>query len=52
MSALIHEGPRDPDKPPVPGAEKPTTERKRKAAAAVKRQHKRLRCLTLPPKLY
>ena len=32
--------------------EKPTTERKRKAAAAVKRQHKRLRSLTLPPKLY
>jgi small subunit ribosomal protein S21 len=31
--------------------EKPT-ERKRKAAAAVKRQHKRLRSLTLPPKLY
>jgi len=32
--------------------EKPTAERKRKAAAAVKRQHKRLRSLTLPPKLY
>ena len=32
--------------------EKPTTERKRKAAAAVKHQHKRLRSLTLPPKLY
>jgi len=32
--------------------EKPTSERKRKAAAAVKRQHKRLRSLTLPPKLY
>ena len=29
--------------------EKPTAERKRKAAAAVKRQHKRLRSLTLPP---
>ena len=32
--------------------EKPTAERKRKAAAAVKRQHKRLRSLTLPPKLF
>ena len=32
--------------------EKPTAERKRKAAAAVKRQHKRLRSLTLPPKMY
>lgn len=32
--------------------EKPTAERKRKAATAVKRQHKRLRSLTLPPKLY
>ena len=32
--------------------EKPTAERKRKVAAAVKRQHKRLRSLTLPPKLY
>ena len=31
--------------------EKPTAERKRKAAAAVKR-HKRLRSLTLPPKMY
>ncbi|QKV57780.1 MAG: 30S ribosomal protein S21 [Dechloromonas sp.] len=31
--------------------EKPTAERN-KAAAAVKRQHKRLRSLTLPPKLY
>ena len=30
--------------------EKPTAERKRKAA--VKRQHKRLRSLTLPPKMY
>ena len=32
--------------------EKPTAERKRKAAAAVKRTLKRLRSLTLPPKLY
>jgi small subunit ribosomal protein S21 len=32
--------------------EKPTAERKRKQAAAVKRQHKRLRSQTLPPKLY
>ena len=32
--------------------EKPTAERKRKAAAAVKRQTKRLRSLTLPPKMY
>ena len=32
--------------------EKPTTERKRKAAAAVKRLHKRLRSQTLPPKLF
>ena len=32
--------------------EKPTAERKRKAAAAVKRQNKRLRSLTLPPKMY
>jgi small subunit ribosomal protein S21 len=32
--------------------EKPTAERKRKAAAAVKRHHKRLRSMTLPPKLY
>ena len=32
--------------------EKPTAERKRKAAAAVKRQHKRLRSLTQPPKLF
>ncbi len=32
--------------------EKPTAERKRKAAAAVKRQHKRLHSLTLPPKMY
>ena len=32
--------------------EKPTAERKRKKAAAVKRQHKRLRSLTLPPKMF
>ncbi len=32
--------------------EKPTWERKRKAAAAVKRQYRRLRSQTLPPKLY
>ncbi|MFT4173413.1 MAG: 30S ribosomal protein S21 [Rhodocyclaceae bacterium] len=32
--------------------EKPTAERKRKKAAAVKRLHKRLRSQTLPPKLY
>jgi small subunit ribosomal protein S21 len=32
--------------------EKPTAERKRKLAAAVKRQHKRLRSMTLPPKMY
>lgn len=32
--------------------EKPTAERKRKLAAAVKRLHKRLRSQTLPPKLY
>ena len=32
--------------------EKPTTERKRKKAAAVKRLQKRLRSQTLPPKLY
>ncbi|OIQ88533.1 30S ribosomal protein S21 [mine drainage metagenome] len=32
--------------------EKPTWERKRKAAAAVKRQYRRLRNQTLPPKLY
>jgi small subunit ribosomal protein S21 len=32
--------------------EKPTQERKRKLAAAVKRQHKRLRSQKLPPKLY
>ena len=29
MSDLIHEGPKDPNKPPVPGEEKPTTERER-----------------------
>ena len=32
--------------------EKPTTERKRKKAAAVKRHYKRLRSQMLPPKLY
>ena len=32
--------------------EKPTTERKRKLAAAVKRNYKRLRSQLLPPKLY
>ena len=32
--------------------EKPTAERKRKMAAAVKRHYKRLRSQTLPPKLY
>lgn len=32
--------------------EKPTQERKRKQAAAVKRHHKRLRSQTLPPKMY
>ena len=32
--------------------EKPTQERKRKLAAAVKRHYKRLRSQTLPPKLY
>jgi len=32
--------------------EKPTWERKRKAAAAVKRQYRRLRNQMLPPKLY
>jgi small subunit ribosomal protein S21 len=31
---------------------KPTAERKRKLAAAVKRHHKRLRSQTLPPKMY
>ena len=32
--------------------EKPTSERKRKLAAAVKRHYKRIRSQTLPPKLY
>ncbi len=32
--------------------EKPTAERKRKHAAAVKRHHKQLRSQTLPPKLF
>ncbi len=32
--------------------EKPTNERKRKLAAAVKRQYKRTRSQTLPPKLF
>ena len=32
--------------------EKPTAERKRKLAAAVKRHHKRLRSQMLPPKMY
>ncbi len=32
--------------------EKPTQERKRTLAAAVKRQHKRLRSQQLPPKMY
>jgi small subunit ribosomal protein S21 len=32
--------------------EKPTAERKRKLAAAIKRHHKRMRSQTLPPKLY
>ena len=32
--------------------EKPTWERKRKAAAAVKRHHRRIRNQTLPAKLY
>ena len=32
--------------------EKPTSERKRKLAAAVKRHFKRIRSQTLPPKLY
>lgn len=32
--------------------EKPTAKRKRKLAAAVKRNHQRLRRHTLPPKLY
>ncbi|MEO6024347.1 MAG: 30S ribosomal protein S21 [Burkholderiales bacterium] len=32
--------------------EKPTTERKRKLAAAVKRRNKRLRSPMLPPRMY
>ena len=32
--------------------EKPTSERKRKHAAAVKRHHKRIRSQTLPQKMY
>ena len=32
--------------------EKPTAERKRKKAAAVKRHYKRMRSQMLPPKLY
>ena len=32
--------------------EKPTAERKRKAAAAVKRHHKRIRSQMLPPKMF
>jgi len=32
--------------------EKPTTQRKRKLAAAVRRQHKRITGQMLPPKLY
>jgi small subunit ribosomal protein S21 len=32
--------------------EKPTAERKRKLAAAVKRHYKRIRSQTLPPKMY
>jgi len=32
--------------------EKPTSERKRKLAAAIKRRYKRLRSQMLPPKLY
>ncbi|MFN9480675.1 MAG: 30S ribosomal protein S21, partial [Betaproteobacteria bacterium] len=32
--------------------EKPTTERKRKKSAAVKRHHKRLRSQMLPKKMY
>jgi small subunit ribosomal protein S21 len=32
--------------------EKPTTERKRKLAAAIKRHHKRLRSHMLPPRMY
>lgn len=32
--------------------EKPTAERKRKAAAAIKRHYKRIRSQQLPPRLY
>ena len=32
--------------------EKPTTERKRKLAAAIKRHHKRIRGQTLPPRKF
>ncbi|MBL8503140.1 MAG: 30S ribosomal protein S21 [Rhodocyclaceae bacterium] len=32
--------------------EKPTSERKRKLSAAVKRHHKRIRSQMLPPKMY
>ena len=32
--------------------EKPTTERKRKHAAACKRHYKRIRSMQLPPKMY
>lgn len=32
--------------------EKPTSERKRKMAAAVKRHHKRIRSMTLPKKMF
>jgi len=32
--------------------EKPTTERKRKLAAAIKRHHKKLRAQLLPPRMY
>ncbi len=32
--------------------EKPTTERKRKLAAAVKRHYKKLRAQLLPPRMY
>lgn len=32
--------------------EKPTTARKRKLAAAIKRHHKRLRSQVLPPRMY
>ena len=32
--------------------EKPTTERKRKLAAAIKRHHKKLRAQLLPPRMF